>query len=99
MLITRKLRRQTTIANEPLYCTSFGSKDRGNLSYVAGLGADIIPSIVATVRGEDGREYRVRLTADDIDAINRARHELYGGAEYEWPPAWLPPGRSEPEAT
>lgn len=88
MLITRKLRRQTTIANEALYCTSFGSKDRDNLSYVAGLGAG--PSIVATVRGDDGREYRVRLTADDIDAINRARHVLYGGAEYVWPPAWLP---------
>jgi hypothetical protein len=93
MLITRKLRRQTTIVNEPLYCTSFGDPKRGNLSYVAGLSGEIIPSIVATVRGNDGREYRVRLTADDIDAINRARHELYGGAEYAWPPAWLPSDR------
>lgn len=90
MIITRKLRRQTRIVNEPLYCTSFGDPKSGNLTYLANLGAEIEPSIVATVRGDDGREYRVRLSADDIDAINRARHILYGGEEYAWPPAWLP---------
>lgn len=91
MIITRKLRRQTRIANEPLICAEFGGKERGNLSYVAGLGAEIVPSILITVRGDDGREYRIRLTAPDIDAINRARHVLYSGREYAWPPAWLPP--------
>jgi hypothetical protein len=91
MLITRKLRRSTVIVNEPLYCTSFGDPKGGNLSYVADLSGEITASIAITVRGNDGREYRVRLTAPDIDAINRARHVLYGGEEYGWPPAWLPP--------
>lgn len=98
MLITRKLRRSTVIVNEPLYCTKFGDPKSGNLSYSANLSAEVIPSIVITACGEDGREYKVRLTADDIDAINRARHELYGGAEYQWPAAWLPPApMPEPE--
>lgn len=82
MYLSRRLRRTTAIASEPLHAAEFGSPISSNLFFAQ---CNDQPTIGFRVRARDGREYQINLTAGDIEAINRARNVDYAGDEYGWP--------------
>lgn len=82
MHLSRRLRRTTMLASEPLHAPEFGSPKAANL-FFAKVGG--FPTIGFRIRASDGREYQVNLDAVDIAAINKARNVDFAGDEYGWP--------------